>query len=57
MQTKRIQKDAFAVIGKAGEGAASNSKEWIPPLWQDANAHFNEITAIAKKDENSAPLI
>jgi predicted transcriptional regulator YdeE len=57
MQTKRIQKDAFAVIGKVGEGAAANSREWIPPLWQDANAHFNEISASAKKGENGTPLI
>ncbi|MDR1001946.1 MAG: GyrI-like domain-containing protein [Oscillospiraceae bacterium] len=57
MQTKRIQKDVFAVIGKAGEGATANSKEWIPPLWQEANTHFNEIAAIAKKDENGVPLI
>jgi predicted transcriptional regulator YdeE len=57
MQTKRIEKDAFAVIGKTGEGAAANGKMWIPPLWQEADAHFNEISAIAKKNENGAPLI
>jgi predicted transcriptional regulator YdeE len=57
MQTKRIQKDAFAVIGKMGEGPAANSKEWILTLWQDATAYFSEITAITKKGESGAPFI
>jgi predicted transcriptional regulator YdeE len=57
IKSKRIYKDAFAVIGKVGEGAANNAQEWIHPLWKDANEHFNEIAAIVSKDENGAPLI
>ena len=57
MNTKYIFKDAFAVIGKAGEGPAGNPQPWILPLWDDANSHFNEIVGIVRKDGSGAPLI
>jgi predicted transcriptional regulator YdeE len=57
MQTKRVYKDTFAIIGKAGEGSAANAGAWIAPLWQDANAHFGEIAALIRRNENGAPLL
>jgi len=57
MITKYLFKDAFAVIGKAGQGAANNPQEWILPLWDDANAHFTEVVALAKKSEDGTPQI
>lgn len=57
MTTKYIFKDTFAVIGKAGQGAANNPQAWVLPLWEDANAHFSEIAALANKDEAGTPLI
>jgi len=55
--TKYLFKDTFAVIGKAGQGAANNPQAWILPLWEDANAHFTEVAALAKKNEDGAPQI
>ena len=54
---KYIYKDTFAVIGKAGQGAANAPQEWILPLWNDANTHFGEIVGIVRKNENGVPLI
>ena len=45
---KRI-KPSFSVIGK--EGATSDGAEFIQKLWADANAHFEEVQHLAKKDE------
>ena len=55
--TKHLYKNAFAVIGKAGQGPADNPQSWIPPLWDDANSHFNEITGVILKDDDGAPLV
>jgi len=57
MTKKYIYKDAFAVIGKAGQGAANNPQAWIFPLWDDANGHFAEISGIVRKDEKGTPLV
>lgn len=45
-----IEKQQFSVIGKMGEGKALESSKWIPPLWQDANNNFAEISHLAKLD-------
>ncbi|SDE04687.1 Predicted transcriptional regulator YdeE, contains AraC-type DNA-binding domain [Paenibacillus sp. UNCCL117] len=45
-----IEKQRFSVIGKLGEGLSSESSDWIPPLWKEANDNFIEISALAKKD-------
>ena len=45
---KRI-KHSFSVIGK--EGATSDGPGFIQKLWADANAHFEEVQHLAKKDE------
>ena len=55
---KRYQyKDTFAVIGKKGEGDAATSQEWILPLWDAANATFNEIAHLVRKKDDGAPVI
>jgi len=57
MNNKYQYKDAFAVIGKAGQGLANNPQSWILPLWDDTNSHFAEIADIVHKDENGTPLV
>ena len=57
MTTKYVYKDAFAVIGKAGQGPAENPHLWILPLWDDANKCFGEIAELVRKNEDGAPLI
>jgi len=52
MKTRVVYKDAFSVIGKKGQGPAANPGEWISPLWEDANAHFPEISALVCHSEN-----
>ena len=55
--TKYLFKDTFAVIGKMGLGNAENPHEWIPQLWDAANANFQEIESLVHKNENDMPLI
>lgn len=43
-----IVKEQFTVIGQMGQGLATNSTIWIPPLWQEANRRFSEINHLAK---------
>lgn len=43
-----IVKPQFTVIGQMGQGLDSNSAVWIPPLWQEANSRFSEISHLAK---------
>ncbi len=50
MNVELIKKESFVVIGK--EGSTSDGEGFIRKLWADANAHFSEIAALAKKDEN-----
>ncbi|MFC5405867.1 GyrI-like domain-containing protein [Cohnella soli] len=45
------EKKAFTVIGKLGQGYASESQSWIPTLWQEANGNFEEIRSLAKVDD------
>ena len=56
MNTTLFYKDAFAVIGKAGEGPATDAS-WISPLWEAANSHFGEILGVIRKDAAGAPCI
>jgi len=56
MMRKYCYKDAFAVIGKMGQGAADKPQEWIAPLWPEAIAHFAEIEGLARKTESGAAL-
>ncbi len=48
MEVKVLTKRTFTVFGKEGQGSASESGKWIPPLWQEAREHFEEITSFAK---------
>ena len=56
MAMKYLFKDTFAVIGKAGQGAADNNTRWIHSLWDGAGNHFPEIEHLARKDENNGVL-
>ena len=49
MRIEKISKDAFTVIGK--EGSTLDGDGFIQRLWQEANTHFDEIAALAKRDE------
>lgn len=51
MDVKFIEKDSFTVVGKLGQGLSDESFKWIPPLWEDANSNFNEISSLAKLDD------
>ncbi len=52
MKIETYTKEAFAVIGK--EGSTAEGEGFIPRLWNEANAHFAEVAALAKKDESGA---
>lgn len=47
---ERIVKTAFCVIGKAG--STKDGEGFVKRLWDDANAHFNEVAALAAKNED-----
>lgn len=55
MDIGMTERPAFAVIGKEGEGDASAGAQWVPALWQDANAHFGEIAGLVKREKDGAP--
>lgn len=50
MKFIKIEKESFTVIGK--EGSTKDGEGFIQRLWEDANTHFNEISHLAKKDED-----
>lgn len=50
MKIGKCVKEAFAVIGK--EGSTLEGETFIQRLWDDANAHFEEVQHLAKRDEN-----
>lgn len=52
MKFERIEKPAFAVIGK--EGSTADGAGFIQRLWADANGHFNQVRHLAKRDETGA---
>lgn len=52
MKIERIEKPAFAVIGK--EGSTAEGPGFIQRLWADANGHFDQVQHLAKRDENGA---
>lgn len=47
-------KESFCVIGKEGKGTSQEALIWIPPLWEDANKHLDEIRYLAKKDDSGS---
>ena len=50
MKIEKCLKPSFEVIGK--EGSTSDGAGFIPQLWKEANAHFDEIVHLAKRDEH-----
>ena len=44
---------AFSVIGM--EGTAEQGRNPAPALWEEANARFGEVEALALRDENGFP--
>ena len=50
MNIEMVKKDAFTVIGK--EGSTRDGDGFIQKLWKDANAHFEQIAHLAKRDGN-----
>lgn len=50
MKLNKCIKESFTIIGK--EGSTSDGEDFIAKLWENANAHFDEIQHLAKKDEN-----
>ena len=50
MKVEMITKASFSVIGKLGQGPSNEGFKWVPPLWQEANSNFNEISTLAKLD-------
>lgn len=49
MTMEKISKAAFTVIGK--EGSTREGAGFIQRLWTEANGHFDEVSALAKRDE------
>jgi len=47
-------KKPFVILGK--EGSTADGEGFILKLWEDANAHFDEVAHLAKKDEKGKVL-
>ena len=54
MNIQIIKKPAFRVIGK--EGSTDDGPGFVQGLWVAANAHFDQVAHLAKRDENGVPL-
>ncbi len=50
MKIERVIKESVTVIGK--EGSTSDGDGFIEKLWSDANTQFDQISHLAKRDEN-----
>ncbi|QSX04993.1 GyrI-like domain-containing protein [Sedimentibacter sp. zth1] len=50
MEIKKCIMQSFSVIGK--EGSTNDGNNFVENLWVDANSHFDEVKALAKKDAN-----
>ena len=48
MEIKKCIKESFSVIGK--EGSTNDGNGFIQKLWQDANENFEEVSHLAKRD-------
>lgn len=49
MEISKCIKETFSVIGK--EGSTIDGGNFIEALWNDANSNFDEISSLAKKDD------
>ena len=50
MKIEKRTKFSFSIIGK--EGSTMDGQGFIQKLWEDANSHFDEVQALAKRDES-----
>ncbi len=50
MKLKTCKKEAFSVIGKLG--STQDGEGFIQQLWQEADSHFDEVSHLAKQEEN-----
>lgn len=49
MEINKCIKESFSVIGK--EGSTNDGEGFIEKLWQKTNGNFQEVAALAKRDE------
>lgn len=54
MDIQKCKKESFSVIGK--EGSTNDGEGFVQKLWENTNAHYNEIEHFVKKDENGIPV-
>lgn len=54
MKIEKCIKESFAVIGK--EGSTLDGPGFVQQLWAEANAQFEQVADLAKKDENGNPV-
>ena len=54
MDITKFVKESFVVIGK--EGSTEDGSGFIQGLWAEANAHYSEVSELARKDEHGTPV-
>ena len=52
MQIEKCVKSSFSVIGK--EGSTELGDGFVQQLWVEANAHFEEVVSLAKKNDDGS---
>ena len=52
MNIEIFEKPAFAVIGR--EGSTEDGPGFVQKLWAEANARFDEVAHLAKRDEDGS---
>ena len=55
MEINTCIKASFSVIGK--EGSTDDGAGFVQRLWNDANAHFEDVAALAGKNETAMQLM
>ncbi|MBR5405771.1 MAG: GyrI-like domain-containing protein [Oscillospiraceae bacterium] len=53
MKVERTKKASFTVIGR--EGSTAEGAGFVQRLWQEANAHFEEIAGLVRRDAAGNP--
>ena len=54
MNVELISKSAFVVIGR--EGSTADGEGFVQQLWAEANAHFDKVAPLVKRDENGVSV-
>ena len=54
MTIQKCTLPSFSVIGKAG--STEDGPGFVQRLWQEANAHYAEVSHFAKTDESGKPV-